>query len=90
MSQAENIEKAARAAVADAMGVADRDAFTVSEFCQRHRISRTVFYQLLKHGTGPRIFKCGVKTLISREAAAEWRRAGEAAANCGSKAAAQP
>jgi hypothetical protein len=52
-------------------------AFTVDEFCMTHRISRPFFYKLLKDGTGPRIMKAGLRTLISIEAAADWRRARE-------------
>jgi len=79
-----DIERVVRAAVAEAyrpLVNAEQDAFTVSEFCERHRISRTIFYEILKAGTGPTIFKCGAKTLISREAAADWRRAREAVAS---------
>ena len=40
----------------------------------RNGISRAMFYKLLKAGTGPKIMKVGERTLISSEAAAEWRR----------------
>ena len=49
-------------------------AFTVPEFCAAHRISRASFYVMARDGRGPRIFKAGRGTLISREAADEWRR----------------
>ena len=56
-------------------------AFTVDEFCVAHgRMSRTLFYELLKNGRGPRIFKAGRKTLVSVEAATAWRAAMEAGA----------
>ena len=54
-------------------------AFTVPEFCAAHRISRALFYLLVREGTGPRLLKAGRRTLITVDAAAEWRRRMEAA-----------
>lgn len=54
-------------------------AYSVAEFCAAHGISRATFYNLLKRGLGPRIMKLGSRTLISTEAAAEWRQRMEAA-----------
>jgi len=51
------------------------DAFTVNEFCARHRISVQLFYKNRKQM--PRTFNVGARVLISREAAAAWRRARE-------------
>ena len=49
----------------------DADAFTITEFCQRHRISVPMFY---KHrDLMPDTFCVGTRILISREAAARWR-----------------
>lgn len=48
-------------------------AFTIPEFCDAHRISRTHFYALTKAGKTPRVMKLGRRTLISLEAAADWR-----------------
>ncbi len=56
----------------------ERDTYTVTQFCDAHHIGRTHLYELLKQGRAPRIMKVGRRTLISREAAAEWRRAMEA------------
>ena len=56
-------------------------ANTVDEFCRSHRISRGTFYNELKAGRGPRIMKVGSRTLVSEEAAAEWRRRTERATN---------
>ena len=53
-------------------------ASTVDEFCHSHRISRGTFYNLLKIGRGPSIMKVGARTLVSAEAAADWRRKMEA------------
>jgi hypothetical protein len=50
------------------------EAFSVAEFCEAHRISRALFYLLLKEGNGPRLMRVGRRTLVTVEAAAEWRR----------------
>ncbi|MBB5506704.1 hypothetical protein [Paraburkholderia atlantica] len=56
-----------------------KPTFTVAEFCEAHgRISRTLFYSLIKEGKGPRLMKIGRRTLVSQEAAADWRHAMEA------------
>ena len=54
-------------------------AFTVSQFCGSHNVSRTYFYELLKQGKGPRLMRVGRRFLISAEAAADWRKAMEVA-----------
>jgi hypothetical protein len=46
----------------------------VTGFCREHRISGAHFYNLLKRGEGPAVMKVGRRTLISAEAATEWRR----------------
>lgn len=53
--------------------------YSVSDFCREHGISRGLFYILLRDGRGPRIMKAGRRTLISHEAAAEWRERMETA-----------
>ena len=50
----------------------DADAFSVAEFCTRHRISVQLFYKNRKQM--PRTFNVGSRVLISREAADAWRR----------------
>ncbi len=52
-------------------------AFSVFGFCVAHGLSRSLFYRLLRSGAGPRVMKCGRRTLISVEAAQRWRRARE-------------
>lgn len=52
---------------------------TIPQFCDAHNISRTHLYELIKQGKGPRLMKVGRRTLISTEAAADWRRDMEAA-----------
>ncbi len=49
-------------------------AMSVAEFCIRHSITKPTFYEMFKRGLGPKIMKVGARTLISMEAAAEWRR----------------
>lgn len=48
--------------------------FTITQFCDDHNISRTHFYELVKQGKGPRLLRVGRRTLVSQEAAADWRR----------------
>jgi predicted DNA-binding transcriptional regulator AlpA len=49
-------------------------AFSVSEFCEAHSISRSLFYKLLSNGKGPRLSRVGNRRLVTAEDAAEWRR----------------
>jgi hypothetical protein len=56
----------------------DADAYSVDEFCARHRISVQLFYKNRKQM--PRTFNVGARVLISKEAAAAWRRERERAA----------
>jgi hypothetical protein len=60
--------------------IEDADASSVDEFCARHRISPQLFYKLKPQGLMPVTFNVGTRVLISREAAAAWRRARENAA----------
>jgi hypothetical protein len=55
----------------------DADAYTIDEFCKRHRISVPMFYK--RPDLMPRTFNIGKRRLISREAAARWRAEREAA-----------
>ena len=63
-----------------------RAAFSVAEFCREHGISRGLFYNMLREGRGPSVIKAGRRTLISREAAEDWRRRMEGAAQTGEAA----
>jgi hypothetical protein len=49
----------------------DADAYSVEEFCRRHRISVQLFYKFKDQM--PVTFRIGTRVLISREAAACWR-----------------
>ena len=44
-----------------------------SAFCADNGLSRSLFYRLLRDGRGPRLTKVGRRSLISAQAAAEWR-----------------
>jgi len=54
-------------------------AYSIEEFCQAHGISIDLYFKLQRQGLGPKTLKAGSRTLISVEAAAEWRRAREIA-----------
>jgi predicted DNA-binding transcriptional regulator AlpA len=56
----------------------DREALSIAEFCEAHGISRSHYFNLKKVDHGPREMRVGSRVLISREAAADWRRAREA------------
>jgi hypothetical protein len=56
-------------------------AYTVAEFCQAYRISRSKLYQLWDADIGPRVLKIGAKILITIDAARDWQRERETASN---------
>ena len=56
-----------------------RLALSILEFCDAHGISEGFYYKLKKQRKGPREMKVGTRTLITFEAAADWRREREAA-----------
>jgi hypothetical protein len=53
-------------------------AFSISEFCAAHGISRAHYYNLKKLGLGPLEMDLRGRKAISVESAAAWRRAREA------------
>ena len=55
-------------------------ALSIREFCRLHCISEDQFYKMRREGWGPTVMHVGSRTLISHEAAAEWRRSREEAA----------
>lgn len=57
----------------------EKDAYNIYEFCQRHGLSRSAFYNAINAGEGPCIMRVGSRVMISREAAEEWRREREEA-----------
>ena len=60
--------------------VADQNslAMSIKEFCRLHGISEDQFFKMQREKWGPVTMKVGSRTLISAEAAAEWRREREA------------
>jgi hypothetical protein len=56
-------------------------AYSVQEFCDAHRISRSKFYELRAKGLAPDEMDLDGKKTISAEAAARWRAEREAAAH---------
>lgn len=51
----------------------EKKSFSIEHFCVAHGISRATFYNLVKRQLAPRLMKVGKRTLVSIEAAAEWR-----------------
>jgi predicted DNA-binding transcriptional regulator AlpA len=52
----------------------ERDAWSVIEFCARHTISRSTFYNLKRAGLGPHETRVGRRIIITRASAAAWLR----------------
>jgi hypothetical protein len=52
----------------------ERDAYSIPEFCRRHNISTGTYYNLKTCGQGPREARALKRVLITKEAAANWRR----------------
>ncbi len=50
---------------------------TVDEFCRRHGVSKTTYYEMQKQGIGPREMRFGRIVRISPAAEADWIRATE-------------
>jgi hypothetical protein len=57
-----------------------RYAFTIAEFCEAHRVSKSWLYLEWAAGRGPRVKQIGVKKIITVEDAAAWRRETDTAA----------
>jgi hypothetical protein len=60
------------------MHIEEKDAYSIQEWAKRHDVSVPLFYKLQREGRGPRVMHIGRRTLISAEAAAQWRREREA------------
>jgi hypothetical protein len=54
--------------------VRQRGAYSVSAFCEAYGLSVPMFYKLRAKGLAPAVMKIGTRTLISYEAADQWRR----------------
>lgn len=57
--------------------VPNAEAYSIPEFCEAHRISESMYYKIRKEGQGPREARALTKVIITKEAAADWRRARE-------------
>ena len=68
------------------LSLAEKLAYSITEFCALHGISRGHYYALRKAGLGPNEMDAVGRRLISRESAAAWRAQREAAANVGKAA----
>jgi hypothetical protein len=53
-------------------------SFTVAEFCQLERISRSALYNLWKQGKGPRYYLAGTHRRITGQARRDFHREREA------------
>ncbi len=58
--------------------LSERQAFSIPRFCDTHDIGRSKVYEEIAAGR-LRVMKVGRRTLISAEAAADWRKLMEAA-----------
>src|SRR5215831_10383374 len=58
-----------------------RRDYTIPEWCRKRRISRGLFYEMLKLGIAPRTMKLKKRRTISPEADAEWQT--QRARDCG-------
>jgi hypothetical protein len=54
-------------------------SYTITEFCEAERISRSLLYRAWREGWGPRFHLVGTHKRISSEARREWRQEREAA-----------
>jgi hypothetical protein len=61
------------AAFFDARGP-PRAAYTLAEFCEAHRISRSSLHRLRKAGKGPDVTNVAGRRIITFESAARWRK----------------
>jgi hypothetical protein len=56
-----------------------RRDYTVDDWCAKRRVSRFLFYKMLKAGTAPKTMKLNKRRTISIEADEAWQRAREEA-----------
>jgi hypothetical protein len=53
---------------------AGEDSQSIDRFCLRNDICRSTFERMRDEGRAPKTFRLGRRILITKEAAAEWRR----------------
>jgi len=58
-----------------AAGALFEPSYTLAEFCQAERISRSKLYELWKAGKGPRFYLNGVCRIIPHSARVAWQQA---------------
>ncbi|WP_338833542.1 hypothetical protein [Bradyrhizobium septentrionale] len=78
IDEIEKISTSLAAALAEAI-TDETDAFSLATFCRRHGISLPTYYRIAQQGLAPATFSIGSRVLVSKEAAARWRAAREAA-----------
>jgi hypothetical protein len=76
-------EVTGRRLAAGASDAGEPDAYTIRQFCAKHGLSIAFYYKLKARGLTPAEIHLGARRLISRESAAAWRRAREAATATG-------
>lgn len=54
------------------IGPNDLAVYSITQFCRRYCMSRSLFYTLKSKGQAPVFFYAGDKPLISRRAAEKW------------------
>jgi hypothetical protein len=74
LAQATSLDEL-KALLGQATGPSQVEAFSVNQFCVEHNFCRASYYKLKAAGKGPKELRVGKRVLITREAAAEWRRA---------------
>jgi hypothetical protein len=50
------------------------DAYSIREFCRRHSISRSTYYNMRKAGKGPAESHVMGRVIITKESAFKWRQ----------------
>jgi predicted DNA-binding transcriptional regulator AlpA len=75
------VTEAIRRQLAARPAQAERDAYSVAEFCARYSISRASLYNAWSRGEGPARMRVGGRVLITKEAGTEWARQMERAAS---------
>ncbi len=73
-----NVARAVAQGLHQSSVVGSRQCLTIDEFCSAHgNIARSFFHKLVNQGEGPRLLKIGRRTMITLEAAEEWRKRNE-------------
>jgi hypothetical protein len=58
-------------------------SYTVDEFCDAERMSRSMLYKAWAQGWGPRFYQKGCQRIITHASRLDWQREREAAAASG-------